>query len=147
MLTLTLEQKRLVRESFPSIRGASIPLAMLFYGRLFQLDPKLRPMFKNDLRVQSQKLMDMLTAVVDSLDQFDELEPMLRAMGQRHTAYGVRLEHYEAVKTALLWAFGQGLAAEFYPEVKAAWRAVLEAVSATMKAGAAELPPIPDPRQ
>jgi hemoglobin-like flavoprotein len=146
-VTLTLEQKRLVRESFPSIRGAAIPLALLFYGRLFQLDPKLRPMFKNDIRVQSQKLMDMLTAVVDSLDQFGELEPVLRAMGQRHTAYGVRPEHYETLASALLWAFGQGLGAEFYPDVKAAWLAVIEAVSVTMKAGAAELPPIPDPRQ
>jgi len=138
---MTPREKQLVRESFPAIREAAVPLALLFYGRLFQLNPALRPLFHQDISVQSRKLMDMLIAVVDSLDHFKELEPMLRAMGQRHAGYGVRLEHYATLKSALLWAFGQGLGAEFFPDVRAAWAAVIDAVSAAMMAGAAELPP------
>jgi len=138
---MTPREKQLVRESFPAIREAAVPLALLFYGRLFQLNPALRPLFHQDISVQSRKLMDMLIAVVDSLDHFKELEPMLRAMGQRHAGYGVRLEHYATLKSALLWAFGQGLGAEFFPDVRAAWTAVIDAISAAMMAGAAELPP------
>lgn len=133
-------QKQLIRESFPEIREAAGPLSLLFYGRLFQLDPALRPLFHQDIALQGRKLMDMLVAVVDSMDHFQDLEPMLRAMGQRHAGYGVRPEHYETVKSALLWALGQALEAEFFPDVRAAWAAVIDAVSASMMAGAAELP-------
>jgi hemoglobin-like flavoprotein len=135
------QQKQLIRESFPAIREAAVPLVILFYGRLFQLDPSVRPLFHQDIPVQARKLMDMLIAVVDSLDHFEELEPMLRAMGQRHAGYGVRLEHYATLKSALLWAFGRALEAEFFPDVRAAWAAVIDAVSAAMMAGAQELPP------
>jgi len=138
---MTPEQKRLVRESFPDVREMAGPVANLFYGRLFALDPSLRPMFRQDIELQGRKLMDMLTAVVDNLDQFDGLAPALRALGQKHVGYGVRPEHYQTVGKALMWALGQALNDEFYPELRAAWLAIIEAVSLSMKNGAAELPP------
>jgi hemoglobin-like flavoprotein len=138
---MTAEQKRLVRESFPAVREVAAPVAKLFYGRLFALDPSLRPMFRQDIELQGRKLMDMLTAVVDNLDHFDGLAPTLRALGQKHVGYGVRPEHYQTVGKALMWALGQALDAEFYPELRDAWRATIEAVSSGMKTGAAELPP------
>ena len=85
--------------------------------------------------------MDMITALVENLDRFEELAPMLKAMGQRHSAYGVQLGHYATVASALIWAFGIALEDEFSPELKAAWTAVIDAVSAVMKQGAAELLP------
>jgi hemoglobin-like flavoprotein len=139
-ISMTAEQKRLVRESFHSISDSTGPLALLFYARLFELDPNLRPMFHQDIVVQGRKLMSMLAAVVANLDDLDRLSPTLRAMGQRHIGYGVHPEHYREVKSALLWTFGQVLDTDFYPEVRAAWSAVIDAISTTMQAGAAELP-------
>jgi hemoglobin-like flavoprotein len=138
---MTSEQKQLIRDSFPAIREMAGPVSLLFYGRLFALDPTLRPMFRQDIEVQGRKLMDMLTAVVDNLDQFEGLTPALGAMGQKHAGYGVRPEHYQTVSQALIWALGQALDTQFYPELKAAWLAVIEAVSMGMKNGAAKLPP------
>jgi hemoglobin-like flavoprotein len=138
---MTSEQKRLVRESFPAVREMAGPVSMLFYGRLFALDPSLRPMFRQDIELQGRKLMDMLTAVVDNLDHFEGMAPALRALGQKHVGYGVRPEHYKTVGKALMWALGQTLDAEFFPELRDAWLAIIEAVSAGMKNGAAELPP------
>jgi len=138
---MTRQQKQLVRESFPDIREMAGPVALLFYGRLFALDPTLRPMFRQDIELQGRKLMDMLTAVVDNLDHFEGLAPTLRALGQKHAGYGVRPEHYETVAQALMWALGQALDTQFYPELRAAWLAIIEAVSRGMKNGAAELPP------
>ena len=134
-------QVRLIRDSFPGITALSGPIAMLFYGRLFDLAPEVRPMFRQDIAVQGRKLMDMLTALVANLNQFEELEPMLKAMGQRHAAYGVQSGHYSTVSSALLWAFGIALEDEFSPELKAAWRTLIDEVSTVMKAGAAELLP------
>jgi hemoglobin-like flavoprotein len=137
---MTPRQKQLIRESFTGIREMAGPVSLLFYGRLFALDAALRPMFRQDIELQGRKLMDMLTAVVDNLDHFEGLAPVLRAMGQRHAGYGVRPEHYQTVSQALIWALGQALDTEFYPELKAAWLAIIEAVSLGMKEGAAELP-------
>jgi hemoglobin-like flavoprotein len=84
--------------------------------------------------------MSMLTAVVENLDDLDQMAPALRAMGQRHTGYGVQPEHYQAVKGALLWTLGQVLDTDFYPEVKTAWTAVIDAISTAMQTGAAQIP-------
>lgn len=138
---MTATHKRLVRASFPSIAELSGPIAMLFYGRLFQMDPQLRPMFRQDIEVQGRKLMDMLTALTTNLDHFEDLVPVLKALGQRHAGYGVRPEHYDLVTASLIWAFGTALQDEFAPEIKAAWLAVISAVGVVMKEGAAELLP------
>jgi hemoglobin-like flavoprotein len=140
---MTSRQKQLIRETFPAIHEVAGPLVQLFYGRLFQIAPSVRSMFRNDIGIQSRKFSDMLEALVDGLDDFDQQRPALRAMGLRHVAYGVTPEHYETLQTAFLWALGNMLYPEFSPETKGAWVALIEEVSATMKAGAAELPPGP----
>ena len=136
---MTASQKRLVKESFAGIREISGPVALLFYGRLFEIDPSLRPMFRQDIELQGRKLMDMLTAVVDNIDGLEGLAPKLQALGQRHAGYGVKPEHYGTVSKALIWALAQALGPELDAEVKAAWTAVIDLVSAGMKEGAAQL--------
>lgn len=74
----------------------------------------------------------------------DALEPALHAMGQRHTAYGVRPEHYDTVGQAMLWAFSQALAGDFDREHQSAMGRVFELVSAGMKDGAAALTDSPE---
>lgn len=129
---------QLIRDSFEVIHEMPQAIAMLFYGRLFDLDPSLRKMFKIDMQTQSRKLMDTLRATVDSLDRFDELRPFLRELGRKHAVdYGVRPEHYKVVTEALLWAFGQAMQPYFHAETKAAWKAVLDDISREMLAGAA----------
>jgi|SRR5579872_4454887 len=139
MPAMTPRQTRLVRESFPTIRERTETLVLLFYGRLFQLAPSVRSMFSGDLGIQMRKFRDMLGALVDALDDFDQQRPKLRAMGLRHVGYGVVPEHYDTLAAALLWALGHMLQPDFPPEVKSAWAAFIDEVSAAMKAGPAEL--------
>jgi hemoglobin-like flavoprotein len=138
---MTSAQKRLIRETLPAIREVSDPLVHLFYGRLFQLAPAVRPMFRNDIGIQARKFGEMLEALVEGLEDFDQQRPTLRAMGLRHVAYGVIPAHYDVLASAFLWALGHMLYPEFSPDIKGAWAALIEEVSGTMKAGAAELPP------
>lgn len=137
---MTPRQRRLIRESATNIRQMAGPLSLLFYGRLFEMDPGARSMFHGDIARQGLKLMDMLFAVVDNLDNLDALTPTLHAMGQRHTAYGVLPRHYDMVQKALLWALGQALGPDLDEDVRAAWQAALVKVSTVMKEGAAMLP-------
>ena len=66
---MTTQQRRLVQESFPAISESSGPITQLFYGRLFELAPEVRPMFRQDIAVQARKSMDMLAALVTNLDR------------------------------------------------------------------------------
>jgi hemoglobin-like flavoprotein len=133
---MTTRQKQLVRESFPAIREVAGPLSQLFYGRLFELQPSLRPMFRQDLAGQGLKLMEMLSAVVEHVDRLESLEPVLHDLGKRHAGYGVLPHHYAMVEQALLWSFGHAMEYEFDDELKCAWRVVIARVSAAMLAGA-----------
>src|SRR5262245_41323377 len=60
-------QKRLVRESFASVADYSTSLTKLFYGRLFELAPGVRGLFKVSLEEQSKKLLEMLATIVNAL--------------------------------------------------------------------------------
>jgi hemoglobin-like flavoprotein len=137
---MTKREKQIVRESFRSVGDVAEPLALLFYGRLFEQEPGLRAMFRGDMAAQARKLMEMLTAVVDHLDRTEVLTPVLQAMGQRHVGYGVTARHYDVVEQALLWALGQALEESFDAETRGAWRAVIGQVSTAMKEGARMLP-------
>jgi hemoglobin-like flavoprotein len=137
---MTARAKQQIRESFPGVQEVAGPLSLLFYGRLFERNPALRPLFHGDIAKQGLKLMQMLTAVVENLDQFETLTPVLHAMGQRHVAYGVNPEHYQAVGESLLWAMAQAFGSDFDAETKQAWQTVVGEVSTVMKEGAARLP-------
>jgi hemoglobin-like flavoprotein len=139
---MTSRQTRLVRESFPAIRESAETLVLLFYGRLFQIAPSARPLFRSDLGIQARKFSDMLAVLVEGLDDFDQQRPALHALGLRHVEYGVVPAHYDTLAVALLWALGHMLHPEFSPDVRGAWAAFIEEVSATMKAGAAESHPL-----
>ena len=133
---MTPDQCRLVRHTHDPLREVAGPVALLFYGRLFEIDPSARRLFHNDLAVQGRKLMDTLDVLVDSLDDFDAVRDRLFALGQRHRGYGVRPEQYASVVAALLWALGQALGAVYDAPTRDAWRAVLTAVSTAMQEGA-----------
>ncbi|MGA7953361.1 MAG: globin family protein [Gloeobacterales cyanobacterium] len=127
------EQKLLVQESFAKVVPISALAADLFYGRLFELDPSLKPLFKGDMKEQGQKLMMMIRTAVDGLDDLDKLVPVVQDMGRRHATYGVENSHYDTVGASLLWTLEQGLGPAFTPEVKEAWTVVYTLLAHTMK--------------
>ena len=128
----------LVQESFAKVQPIAVGAARLFYQRLFEIDPSLRPMFRGDLEQQGRKLMQIIGVAVGSLRQWDKIRPAVEEMGQRHAHYGVRDEHYATVAAALLWTLEQGLGKEnFTDEVRDAWVAMYVRVSEAMQCGAA----------
>jgi hemoglobin-like flavoprotein len=133
---MTARERQLVWETFQCIRDDAADVALLFYGRLFEIEPGLRPMFHNDVSRQGVKLMEMLASVVEAMDHLDSLTPTLHALGQRHTSYGVVPRHYEIVERALVWAIGQVLSLESGSEAANAWRKLIRELGAIMQTGA-----------
>src|SRR5262249_32628271 len=109
---------------FAQVRSIADAAAALFYRRLFELDPTLRPLFKGDLKEQGRKLMDMLTLAIKGLDRPEALLPALAALGRRHAGYGVNKHDYEAVGERLLWTLGHGRGPGFAPDIREAWAAL-----------------------
>lgn len=79
--------------------------------------------------------MQMIGVAVAHLRRTEEITPVLRALGQRHAAYGVRLNDYATVGTALLWTLDKGLGRSFIPEVRSAWVELYGFVAETMQVG------------
>ena len=118
---MTPNQIALVQSSWENVKPISEQAAELFYGRLFELDPSLRPLFKGDMKEQGKKLMATLNLAVTSLTKLDDILPAVQDLGRRHVQYGVPDESYATVGQALLWTLEQGLGEEFTPDVKEAW--------------------------
>ena len=127
------EQVLLVKTSWTKVAPIAPQAAELFYERLFELDPTLRALFKNDIHAQGIKLMRAINLVVKSLDQLDALLPTVRALGQRHVNYGVQAAHYDTVGAALLWTLQQGLGSDFTMPTRAAWTEAYTLLASVMK--------------
>ena len=134
---MTADQVRLVRDSADSLREYAEPFALLFYGKLFELDPSSRRLFHNDLALQGRKVMEMLASVVESLNDFQPMRVKLAELGRKHSEFGVRPEQYDILSTALLWSIGQALGPDFDSSTREAWRLAISAICLAMKAGLA----------
>jgi hemoglobin-like flavoprotein len=132
-------QIELVKRSFKKVEAIADAAAELFYGRLFELDPGLRPLFKGDLKKQGRLLMQMIATAVRGLDRLDDIAPAVQALGRRHVGYGVVDGHYETVGKALLWTLERGLGPDFTPEVRDAWAAAYGLLATVMKQAAQEV--------
>lgn len=135
---MTPKQVELVQTSWEKCVPIADQAATLFYGKLFELDPNLKPLFKSDMKEQGRKLMTMITVAVRGLNDLGKLVPAVQDLGRRHVGYGVKDEHYATVGSALLWTLEQGLGSAFTPEVKDAWTTTYTVLADTMKGASSQ---------
>ena len=132
------EQIQLVQSTFGRVRNDADGVASLFYGRLFEIAPDVRPMFRGDMTAQGRKLMTALALAVDSLTRLESLIPALESLGRKHVQYGVQDKHYDVVGEALLWTLEKGLGLAWTPGTRDAWATTYGIVASVMQRAAAE---------
>jgi hemoglobin-like flavoprotein len=130
------EQIKLVQQSFTTVDPIAERVPNLSYDRLFECAISDRPMFPDDMTVQKQKLMQMLSTAVANLRRDEKILPALEELGRRHVSYGTKPDHYETVGEALLWTLEQSLGDAFTPAVKEAWTTNDTTIAELMKATA-----------
>jgi nitric oxide dioxygenase len=118
---MTPEQVTLVQESFAKVVPIADQAAVIFYDRLFEVAPQVKPMFKGDMAEQRRKLMAMLSTVVGGLSKLETILPAASALAVRHVTYGAQPAHYPVVGSALLWTLEKGLGEAWTPDVAGAW--------------------------
>ena len=126
----------LVQESFEKVKPIAPQAAEIFYSKLFELDPALKPLFPTNkegaMLEQGNKLMTMLGAAVAGLSNIEALIPVLEGLGKRHVGYKVQPSHYDTVGAALLGTLEAGLGDDFTAEVKTAWADVYGIMAGVM---------------
>jgi hemoglobin-like flavoprotein len=129
---MTPDQVKLVQQSFAKVAPISETAAVLFYDRLFEIAPSVKPMFPADMTEQRKKLMMMLATVVGGLGNLESILPSASALATRHVGYGAKPEHYPVVGAALLWTLEKGLGDGWTPDVADAWTAAYGTLSGYM---------------
>lgn len=112
---------RVVKESFTEIEPFADKAAAYFYGRLFAENPRLRALFPPAMDLQRERLVQVLTRIVWTLDAPEALTTYLSQLGRDHRKFGVVPEHFEFVGRALLATLRTFSGDAWTPEVENAW--------------------------
>ena len=135
---MTPQQARLVQDSFLKLLDMPDSVGVRFYSHLFELEPRLRRLFRGEIAAQGRMFMRMIGIGIQSLGNVEELESVFRDLGRRHQRYGVKDADYDTVGVALLWTLEVSLGEDFNDEVRDAWRAVYRLLADNMRRAAAE---------
>jgi hemoglobin-like flavoprotein len=129
---MTREQVDLIRKSFDAMYPMRRDVADLCYSRFFELAPEARDLFPSDMERQRMKLMDMIAALVGSLDQRALFQSLVTHSGRQHARFGVQPSQYAAMGEALIWSLECKFGASFTPEIRESWRALYAMVQLEM---------------
>lgn len=131
---MTPTQKNLVQSTWKLVVPLADAAAIMFYDRLFEIDPTTKPLFRQtDMPHQRKKLLQIIGTAVASLERLDALVPVVEDLGRRHAGYGVEDKHYDSVGAALLWTLERGLGEAWTPQVAEAWTQTYGLLSGVMR--------------
>lgn len=117
-MTLSEDDLVVLRGCMDRIVQNSALASEYFHQELFALAPKTRALYKMDLKRQGPLLMSRLGVIMARMHESESLRPFVEDMAKRHVAYGVQIEHYPAVRQALITAFRRIMGADFNTEVE-----------------------------
>jgi hemoglobin-like flavoprotein len=124
--------------SFDLVAPRGDELMDVFYARLFEAAPAVKPLFaRTDLRKQKIMLLRVLGLLRQSLRNLDSIVPVLHDLGARHVAYGAQPEHYPVVGAVLIASMAEVAGDAWRPEYERAWAAAYDVVARAMLDGAA----------
>lgn len=144
---MTPAQLRVLKQTYRRIQPYSDQFGLVFYERLFATAPDLKTMFGTDIKTQQAKFMKVIKEFVElnmrsaislpvtANNTEGAIIPGAYWAGKLHMAYGVRLEDYDKMKSALLWALEKVLGNEYTPEVRDTWSQAYDLIAGSMREG------------
>jgi len=103
-----------------------------FYQILFQREPKLRALFRDDLTGQGMKFMTTLQTIVAALKDKDLLNSRLKLLAEGHANLGIVASNFVPMGEALIDTFQEVLGSEFTPDMESATRKAFLEISRRM---------------
>ncbi|MEM1136739.1 MAG: globin domain-containing protein [Bacteroidota bacterium] len=120
-----------VQRSWQLIMNHMNEIGEKFYDNLFEEEPVLETLFRNDKKEQAGKLMQLIGLAVTKLHLKAPDAPIDR-VGKRHVAYGVKPEYFPKFGEVLIKTFADSLKDEWSPELESAWQKAYANLSAMM---------------
>ena len=123
--------------SFDLVAPRGEELVAVFYRRLFERAPGVRPLFaQTDMKRQRAMLLAALVLLRKSLRDLDAIAPKLRELGARHVDYGATAEAYPIVGEVLLASMAEVAGDAWRDEYTAEWAGAYAVVQSLMLEGA-----------
>ena len=131
------DQVALVQETWRKLKPDLRVIGTKFYSRFFELDPTVVLLFpmKNKAVDQAELFMRMLDSTIEQLGNPDDIVATLLELGQHHVRYGLKIEHYPSISSALMLTVYECLGGDFTDEVREAWTEALLLITGMMKHG------------
>jgi methyl-accepting chemotaxis protein len=125
--------------SFDLVAPKGDELVEIFYARLFETAPSVKPLFAStDMSHQRTMLLSALVLLRKSLRDVDSIVPALKRMGARHVGYGAAPAHYPVVGEVLIGSMAEIAGPAWEPRFERAWGEAFAVVAGAMLEGAAE---------
>ncbi|VAW94057.1 Methyl-accepting chemotaxis protein I (serine chemoreceptor protein) [hydrothermal vent metagenome] len=122
-----------LESSFAAVAPNAEQLVALFYKKLFNAHPELKPLFENTTAKQQEtKLLSALKIVMANLNNVDTLAKTLTNLGEKHQTYGVVEAHYPVVRDTLLSALQEISGDSWTQSVYTAWFDALNVIAKVM---------------
>lgn len=129
----TEKEIRLIQESYKRLTEKSDKTGEIFYAKLFETNPEIVKLFKDDMKEQSHALMRMVRTVVEGLNNVNIILPAIQELGKRHHDYGVSADQYKTFGECLIKCIEIELGSEFDDDAKTAWNKLYNVLEEIMK--------------
>ncbi|WP_044201792.1 globin domain-containing protein [Flammeovirga sp. OC4] len=133
---ISTKQIELVQHSFTLITPHRGQVSELFFSKLFQVETSLESSIQLDPKDQERKLIPMLSAIVNGLQDIELIIPILQDFGRTHVEHNIQEKHYEAVRQALFYALETVLQEQWTTQVYDAWSTIFNVITDIMKEAA-----------
>jgi hemoglobin-like flavoprotein len=144
---MTPAQLRVLQHSFAGIEPHAEQFGATFCDRLFAIAPEMRALFRTDIKAQQSKFMTVIGEVVQlhlramislpvtAQTSGEAMLPGAYWSGKLHAAYGVRMEDFDKMKEAFLWALQHTLKDDLNGEILETWALAYDVVVRAMQSG------------
>ena len=121
-----LDQKTIdiIKATVPALREHGVTITTRFYERMFENNPEVAPLFDMARQKNGEQPKALAMAVLGAAENIENLSaimPLVKKIGARHVAAGVKPEHYPIVGANLLAAIKEVLGDAVTDEIIAAW--------------------------
>ncbi len=126
-------QVDLVQQSWKKIMPNRAAFAARFYTTLFERDPTLRKLFKNDMRAQQTHFLTAMGIAIAGLKELHDIAPYLQQLGDRHGLYGVKKADFVSFTSAFFDTLSHELGATLTDEERLAWADAFRTIVTAMQ--------------
>jgi hemoglobin-like flavoprotein len=133
---MTPEQLASVRQTAALVEQALDRCVTCFYDDLFAREPRVRPLFADDLIARRDTLLHELLGLVDTADDLPGFLAQAQVLGLQHQRRGIHAADYAFVGEALIAAIGSVIGAGWTTDAEESWRRMYALIADAMLEGA-----------